>query len=69
MIPTVLIPSLLIGRWWFVAVGAALWPALVGFGGDCAGSCLISAMFLGALNAAFGVAIHQLVRAGWSRRH
>lgn len=60
MIPTVLLPALLIGRWRVVPIAAVAWTIFVG--GDCDASCRVGAAGLGALNALVAVGVHQVVR-------
>ncbi len=60
MIPTVLLPALLIGRWWVVPILALGWAVIVG--GDCDASCRVAAAGLAALNALVAVGVHQVVR-------
>ena len=63
MIPTLLVPALLVGRWWFVALAAAAWPAVLVLAGDCDHACLPAGALFRAVNAAIGVAMHKLVLA------
>lgn len=65
MIPTVLVPALLVGRWWVIAVSAVAWPILLGadgFGGDGAPAgwnTIAVGSLLAAVNAAAGVALRR----------
>ncbi len=68
MVPTILLPAALVGRWGFVPVAALGWAVLVHFAADCEG-CFPSAFALGLLNAAVGVALHRLVRFAFQHRH
>ena len=71
MIPTMIVFGLLLGRWWKTALIAAaiFWPALLlvtdVLQNPPAGQSLVTSTLLaaglGALNAAVGVGVHQLV--------
>ena len=61
MIPTILLPALLIGRWWLIPIAALAWSLWIG---DRCGywTCWVHAALLAAANAAVGVGFHQVVR-------
>jgi hypothetical protein len=62
LIPTILLPALIVGRWWVIPALAAAWPLmLVGVRG-CSLECYASGALLAALNALFGVVFHRSVR-------
>ena len=61
VVPYLVLPGALIGRWWVVALAALLWPAFllvtdVGSGPKFA----IGTGALGAANTAVGVGVHNL---------
>lgn len=59
--PSLLLPGLVIGRWWLVPLFAIGWPALPLAGGIGEGwRFAADAGALGALNVALGVAVHRL---------
>lgn len=66
MIPTMILVGLVLGRWWWQAlVGSALaWPTLLLLEGVIIQEEVLAAAGLGALNAAVGVLVHQLVLRG-----
>lgn len=62
MIPTLLLPALLIGRWWLVPAAAAIWPTvlvLTGVGGGF--GFALSAGALASANVAVAVCAHIVV--------
>jgi hypothetical protein len=63
MIPTILIPSLAIGRWWTIPVAAILWTALLLEMGTIGAADIPAAAGLAAANAAIGVVVHQALRS------
>jgi len=63
LIPTVLIPAVLIGRWFLVPLLAFAWAMLIVIAGDdCGVSCFGVSAGIAAANAAVGVAVHKAVR-------
>ena len=62
MIPTIPLPSFLIGRWWAIPVAAALWTLLLLATGTIGSAEIPLAAGFGAANAAVGVAVHQALR-------
>ena len=66
MIPTLLLPALIIGRWWLIPIAAVVWPLLIA--DTCTTlDCRLGAAVLAAVNAAVGVGVHQLIRWAWTR--
>lgn len=60
MIPSLLLPGLIVGRWWLVPIAAVAWPVLLMVDGIGAGWRFgVSAGALAAANVAFAVAIHR----------
>jgi hypothetical protein len=59
MIPTVLIPAVVIGRWWLLPVVVVVWPLMVLSVGSCDVACSAVAGGLAAMNAAVGVVVHK----------
>lgn len=60
MIPTLLLPGLILGRWWLVPIAAVAWPALLvadAIGGGW--GFAVSAGALAAVNVAVAVAVHR----------
>jgi Flp pilus assembly protein protease CpaA len=62
VIPTILLPSFLIGRWWTIPIAAVLWTVLLLATGTIGAADIPLAAGLGAANAAVGVAVHQALR-------
>jgi Flp pilus assembly protein protease CpaA len=62
VIPTVLLPSFLIGRWWTIPIAALLWTVLLLATGTIGTADIPLAAALGAANAAVGVSVHQALR-------
>lgn len=64
MIPTMILFGIVLGRWWVptVVFGAIFWPALL-LASDVMGvePGLLAAAGLGAVNAAVGVLVHQVI--------
>jgi hypothetical protein len=61
VIPTVLLPALIVGRWWLIPIAAIAWSFFVD--DLCVDrGCQLGAAGLAALNASIGVALHQLIR-------
>lgn len=63
-----LIAGVVVGRWWIVPLGAAVWAVLLVVGENgCAATCLFGGAVLAAANATLGVLGHQaaarLIRA------
>ena len=65
LIPTVLLPALIIGWWWIIPMAAVVWPFLVGDACENWG-CRLAAAGLAAVNATAGVLVHQILRRAWS---
>jgi Flp pilus assembly protein protease CpaA len=63
VIPTILLPSFVIGRWWTIPIAAALWTVLLFATGTIGAADIPLAAGLGAANAAVGVAVHQVLRS------
>jgi hypothetical protein len=63
VIPTVLLPSLLIGRWWAVPLAAAVWTALLLATGTIGAEGIPGAAGFAVANAIVGVGVHQAVRS------
>lgn len=64
MIPTLIVPGLLLGRWWFLAVAVVAWPAILVAGDVGSGArFVLGAAALALANAVVGVIGHHAVRA------
>jgi Flp pilus assembly protein protease CpaA len=63
VIPTILLPSFLVGRWWTIPIAAVLWTVLLLATGTIGAADIPLAAGLGAANAAVGVAVHQALRS------
>jgi len=63
VIPTILLPSFLIGRWWTIPIAAVLWTVLLLATGTIGAEDIPLAAAFGAANAAVGVAVHQALRS------
>ena len=70
MVPTLLLAGVVVGRWWLVAVAAALWPVLLVVTDAwpvSLPSVVLGGVAVAVLNTAAGVAVHRaavvLVRA------
>jgi Flp pilus assembly protein protease CpaA len=63
VIPTILLPSFLVGRWWTIPIAAVLWTVLLLATGTIGAADIPLAAGLGAANAAVGVAVHQTLRS------
>jgi Flp pilus assembly protein protease CpaA len=63
VIPTILLPSFLIGRWWTIPIAAVLWTVLLLATGTIGAADIPLAAGLGAANAAVGVVVHQVLRS------
>lgn len=62
MIPTVLVPAAIVGRWWFVPIAALGWAVLIiSTNSDADVSLFFGAAAFGGANAAVGVAVHKAV--------
>ncbi|PQZ93763.1 hypothetical protein CQ018_08910 [Arthrobacter sp. MYb227] len=69
MIPTMIVLGILFGRWWIAAIigGGLFWGFAIGAMSVIANDetfswgLILGAVLLGAVNAAFGAGIHQLV--------
>ena len=62
MIPTVLVPAVLVGRWWFIPVAAVGWAILiVSTNASADVSLFFGAAAFGGANAAAGVGFHKAV--------
>jgi hypothetical protein len=60
MIPSLLLPGLIAGRWWLVPIAAVGWPVLLMVGAIATGWQFgASAGALAAANVAFAVAVHR----------
>ncbi len=65
MIPTMILLGLVLGYWWRTALiaGAIVWPLLlITTGTETFGSGLFESTALAIANAAFGVAVVQIIR-------
>jgi hypothetical protein len=72
VIPTLLLPGLLLGRWWLVPLAAVVWPGLlVATGVGSGAGFLLAAGALAAANMAVGVGVHRVIvqfaGAAWRR--
>jgi hypothetical protein len=63
VIPTILLPSFVIGRWWAIPIASVLWTVLLLATGTIGAADIPVAAGLGAANAAAGVAVHQALRS------
>jgi hypothetical protein len=63
VIPTILLASFIIGRWWTIPIAAVVWTVLLLATGTIGTADIPLAAGLGAANAAVGVAVHQALRA------
>jgi hypothetical protein len=63
VIPTILLPSILVGRWWTIPAAAVLWTVLLLATGTIGVVDIPLTAGLGAANAAVGVAVHQALRS------
>jgi hypothetical protein len=62
VIPTVILPAALVGRWWFVPVAALGWAILIVATNATADAALFfGAAAFGGANAVVGVAVHKAV--------
>lgn len=62
VIPTLLLPALLIGRWWLVPAAAVIWPTLLILTGVGSGfEFALSAGALAAANVTVAVCLHMVV--------
>ncbi len=64
MIPSLLVPAVLIGRWWLVPITAVGWPVLLMVNGVDTGGAWQLVLGAGALaeaNAAVAVGLHRAV--------
>jgi hypothetical protein len=62
MIPTVLVPGLLLGRWWYVPLAAVAWAAVLYIEGTVSGAGgVLGAAGLAALNAVVAVGVRQVL--------
>jgi hypothetical protein len=61
VIPTILFPSFIIGRWWIIPLAAVAWTALLLASGTIGASGIPAAAAFAAVNAAVGVGAHQAV--------
>jgi hypothetical protein len=59
LIPTILLPALVIGRWWFPPIAAVAWPLFLSATDVCTGFCMLEAAALAAANAVVAVLIHK----------
>ncbi len=62
MIPTLLLPGLVIGRWWLVPIAAVGWPVLLIVDGVGTGNTWAFAVSAGALaagNVGIAVGVHR----------
>jgi hypothetical protein len=62
MIPTILLPSFVIGRWWTIPIAALLWTVLLLATGTIGAADIPASAGFAAANAAVGVAVHQALR-------
>jgi hypothetical protein len=62
VIPTILLPSFVIGRWWTIPIAALLWTVLLLATGTIGAAEIPASAGFGAANAAVGVAVHQALR-------
>jgi len=63
MIPTVLLPSFVVGRWWAVGAAALVWTVLLLATGTIGAGGIPTAAALAAANAAVGVAARRVLKA------
>jgi hypothetical protein len=62
VIPTVLVPAAIVGRWWFAPLAALGWAVLiVSTNSDADLSLFFGAAVFAAANATAGVAVHKAV--------
>jgi hypothetical protein len=62
VIPTVLSPAAIVGRWWFVPIAAVGWAVLiVSTNNDADVSLFFGEAAFGGANATAGVAVHKAV--------
>jgi len=62
MIPTVLVPAALVGRWWFIPPVALGWAiVVVGTNAGASAGLFFAAAGMAAANAAVGVVFHKAV--------
>ena len=62
MIPTILLPALVIGRWWTVPAAAVVWVTVLLATGTIGAGAIPAAAAFAAANAVVGVALHQGLR-------
>jgi hypothetical protein len=62
VIPTILIPSFLVGRWWTIPVAAILWTVLLLVTSTIGVADIPAAAGFAAANATVGVVVHQALR-------
>jgi hypothetical protein len=62
MIPTMWMVGAVIGRWWAVPLGAALWLVLVLLAAHVSRDGLVLVAALGAANTAVGVGLRSVTR-------
>jgi hypothetical protein len=72
VIPTILLPSFIIGRWWVIPAAAVIWAILL-LATDTIGAADIpGAAAFAAANATVGVVAHKVIiwpfRLAWRRR-
>jgi hypothetical protein len=63
VIPSILLPSVVIGRWWVIPAAAVFWAVLLLSTGIIGVADVPTAAGLAAANAAVGVAVHQAFRS------
>jgi hypothetical protein len=67
VIPTVLLPTAVVGRWWVVPIAAVAWASILLVDGLCDLGCAAGAAGVAAVNAVVGVLVHKA--ALWLFRH
>jgi hypothetical protein len=63
VIPTILLPSFVIGRWWVIPLAAVAWTVLLLGAGTIGTGGIPGTAALAAANAAVGVVAHQALLA------
>jgi hypothetical protein len=65
VIPTILVASLIVGRWLAIPASAVVWSVLLLATGTIVAADIPGAATLAASNAAAGVVLHQAARAAF----
>lgn len=63
MIPTVLLPAFLIGRFWVIPVLVAAWVLMMRDVPGCNGECLWATTGLALINSTVGIGAHRIAVA------